>query len=174
MASNLVVAVLGNRNSGKSRTWNSLFRKGRSVKTGPRMRKLFLTDTQYVEVFLVSGSPEERKKYVGDIIGQQKPRIVLCSMQYIPGVRQTIQYFTQNAYGFYMHWLNPGYYDDGPYADDLGLLTLIQATGGTVEVRDGKVDLAPRVREMRDYVFRWASEYGLLRTGTPRDALVPV
>ncbi len=80
MANNLVVAVLGNRNSGKSRTWNSLFRKGRSVKTGPRMRKLFLTDTQYVEVFLVSGSPEERKLYVGDIIGDLKPRIVLCSM----------------------------------------------------------------------------------------------
>jgi hypothetical protein len=62
MNDNLCVAVLGHRNSGKSLTWNTLF--GRRVSTGRRMRRLFLTPTQYVEVFLVSGSSEERHLYV--------------------------------------------------------------------------------------------------------------
>ena len=88
--------------------------------------------------------------------------------------RGTIQYFTQNDYGFYAHWLNPGYSDLGPYSDDLGLLPLIRAAGGIVDIRDGTVDVTLRVREMRDYIFRWASERGLLRTGSPRHALVPV
>ncbi len=164
--------TLGHQKSGKTSTWNSLFRRGRPVKTGPKIRKLFLTATRYVEVFLVSGSAEERKKYVGDIIGEKKPRIVLCSMQYTPGVRKTIHYFLQNDYGFYMHWLNPGYHDDSAYQDHLGLLPLIRAAGGTLELRDGKVDVAQRVQEMRDYIFRWASEHGLLRIGTPRFRLV--
>lgn len=59
MRNNLLVGVLGHRNSGKSRTWNVLF--GSTVKTGTLMRHLFLTETEYVEVFLVSGSPEERE-----------------------------------------------------------------------------------------------------------------
>jgi hypothetical protein len=166
MKNNLVVAVLGNRNSCKSRAWNTLF--CRKVKTGPKMRKLYLNDTQYVEVFLVSGSAEERKLYVGDIIGEKKPRIVLCSMQYISGVRQTIQYFLHHEYAFYMHWLNPGYSDDRAYTDTLGLLPIIRDAGGTVETRDGKVDVTARVQEMRDYIFQWASERSLLRTGSPR------
>jgi hypothetical protein len=170
MKSNLVVAVLGHRNSGKSRTWNSLFNRDPllKVKTGPNMRKLYLTDTQYVEVFLVSGSPEERKLYVGDIIGEKKPRIVLCSMQYISNVTQTIQHFLDNDYCFYVHWLNPGYRDDREYTDTLSLLPIIREAGGMVETRDGKVDVGARVQEMRDHIFQWASERSLLRTGAPR------
>lgn len=91
MRDNLVIAVLGNRNSGKSTTWNELF--GRTVRTGSQMRRLDLTATEYVEVFLVSGSPEERETYVGEIIGTQTPRIVLCSMQYRADVTQTIDFF---------------------------------------------------------------------------------
>ena len=94
-------------------------------------------------------------------------------MQYIPGVRQTIRYFLDNDYAFYAHWLNPGYYDDDAYQDTLGLLPLIRDGGGIVEVRDGTVNVGSRVQEMRDYIFRWASERGLLRVGTPRHALVP-
>jgi len=61
MKNNLVIVIMGNRKSGKSTTWNTLF--GRQVRTGKK--KLYLTNYDYVEVFLVSGSPEEREKYVG-------------------------------------------------------------------------------------------------------------
>jgi hypothetical protein len=172
MKSNLVVAVLGNRNSGKSLTWDTLFRRGRKMKTGPNLRKLFLTDTQYVEVLLVSGSPEERKLYVGDIIGQKTSRIVLCSMQYRSNVTQTIQYFLNHDYPFYVHWLNPGYNDVAAYQDYLHLLPIFTEAGGTVMQRDGKVDVTDRVQEMRALIFQWASERSLLRIGTPRTSLL--
>src|SRR5258706_10298933 len=93
---NLVVAVMGHRNSGKSTTWYELF--GRTVRTGTELKKLYLTNTEYIEVFLVSGSPEERETYVGDIIGTLRPRIVLCSMQYRRDVTTTIDFFFRNKY----------------------------------------------------------------------------
>src|SRR5216683_5668480 len=130
---NLVVGVLGNRNSGKSHTWNTLF--GRRVRTGGRIRRLYVTDTEYVEVFLVSGSAEERQLYVGDIIGSLAPRIVLCSMQYREGVDATIQYFLEHGYLPYVHWLNPGFNDvSGAVSDTLGVVPLIHAAGGSVEL----------------------------------------
>ena len=49
MSKNLLVSVLGNRKSGKSHTWNTLF--GKTVRTGGEVRKLYLSDTEYVEVF---------------------------------------------------------------------------------------------------------------------------
>ena len=64
MSENLLISVLGNRNSGKSYTWNTLFKQ--TVRTGTELRRLYLTDNEYVEVFLVSGSAEERKEYVWD------------------------------------------------------------------------------------------------------------
>jgi hypothetical protein len=56
MTDKLVVAVLGNRNAGKSLTWNELF--GRTVRTGKDLRLLKLNAHEAVEVFLVSSSPE--------------------------------------------------------------------------------------------------------------------
>ena len=67
----LVVTVLGHRNTGKTTTWNTLL--AATVKTGKRERRLYLNSAQYVNVFLVSGSPEERDQYVGDIIKVKKP-----------------------------------------------------------------------------------------------------
>ena len=77
MEDNLVVSVLGNRNSGKSYTWNKLF--GREVRTGKKLKRLYFNENEYVLVFLISGSPEERHKYVGDLITAKQPEIVLCS-----------------------------------------------------------------------------------------------
>jgi hypothetical protein len=163
MNDNLCMAVLGNRNSGKSLTWNTLF--GRRVSTGRRMRRLFLTATQYVEVFLVSGSSEERHLYVGDIIGEMVPRIVLCSMQYHSDVTQTIQYFRQHDYFLYVHWLNPGHRDRATAEDSLDLIPTISGERGLVHVRDGNIDPSARVQEMREYLFEWASSRSLLRIG---------
>ena len=40
----LLVAVLGNRNSGKTYTWNTMF--GRTVKTGKNEHQLFLSEKE--------------------------------------------------------------------------------------------------------------------------------
>lgn len=162
MRHNLVVAVLGNRNSGKSHTWNTVF--GAVVRTGSQMRRLYLTTTQYVEVFLVSGSPEERDRYVGDIVGNNVPRIVLCSMQYRQDVAQTIQYFVQHDYFLFMHWLNPGFSDSQQAPDSLGLIPMILAERSLLGLRDGRANADDRVREMRDFIFGWASSRGLVQT----------
>jgi hypothetical protein len=63
MAKRLFVAVLGLPRSGKSTTWNQLF--GRRVSTGALSRKLRLSASECVEVFLISGSNEERDTYAG-------------------------------------------------------------------------------------------------------------
>src|ERR1051326_8092129 len=69
--SKLAVIVLGNRRSGKSTTWNMLF--GRTVRTGTDLRQLYLQLDLSLSIFLVSGSPEERRLYVGDIIDDVQP-----------------------------------------------------------------------------------------------------
>lgn len=163
MRQNLVVAVLGNRKSGKSHTWNTLF--GAVVRTGSQTRRLKLTSTHDVEVFLVSGSPEERNQYVGEIIGNNTPRIVLCSMQYRQEVAQTIQYFVQYDYFLFVHWINPGFSDAGQVRDSLGLIPTVLAEESLLGLRDGRADANDRVQEMREFIFGWASSRDLVRVG---------
>ena len=57
MNDRLFVSVLGNRNSGKSTTWNRVFcplHEDKSVKIGQYERKLYLNPAEWVEVFLIS------------------------------------------------------------------------------------------------------------------------
>jgi len=159
---NLVISVLGNRNSGKSTTWNNLFE--RKVRTGSEVRRLYLREREYVEVFLVSGSPEERETYVGKIIGEQRPRIVLCSMQYRPDVTQTIQFFSDNNYFIYCHWLNPGYYDtsENPAPDTIELMKHLLSLDSIIGIRNGKVAVTSRINEIRDFIYGWASSRNLI------------
>lgn len=157
-----VVAVLGHRNSGKSLTWTTLF--GQTVRTGNRLRRLRLAAHEFIDVFLVSGSPEERETYVGEIVGEQNPRIVLCSMQYREDVTDTIDYFIANGYGIYSHWLNPGCSDQAARRDDLGIVTYLLDRGAVVAIRDGRVSPATRVQELADFLYGWAKSRGLLRT----------
>jgi hypothetical protein len=163
MRNNLVIGLLGHRNSGKSTTWYELFEE--RVRTGVNIRRLYLTQTEYVEVFLVSGSPEERETYVGNIIGQQRPRIVLCSMQYISNVTETIDFF-ENDYFLYIQWLNPGHHDqnDIAHSDYLGIANKILALDATLSVRDGKVNPRDRVQEITDFLYGWAASKNLLLT----------
>jgi len=162
MADRLIVGVLGNRNAGKSLTWNTLF--GRTVKTGRDERRLWLSETEWVTVFLVSGSPEERQQYVGDIITAQAPRIVLCSLQYRSDVTETIDYFAERDYQFYIHWLNPGFRDGRQYPDSLELLPDLLQHESLVGIRSGRVDPAERVAELRDLIFGWANSRGLVHS----------
>jgi hypothetical protein len=162
MNDKVVIAILGNRNSGKSRTWNTLF--GRTVRTGNRIRRLYLTNSKYVKVFLVSGSPEERNTYVGRLIGKRAPRIALCSMQYRGDATRTIDYFLQHQYSIFIHWLNPGYSDPARQTDSLALISYLLDHGATVAIRNGTVDPSCRVQEFRDFLYGWAKSRRLLRT----------
>jgi hypothetical protein len=158
----IVVSVLGNRKSGKSTTWNTLF--GQTVRTSHLIRRLHLTESASVEVFLVSGSPEERRTYVGQIIGDQSPRIVLCSMQYRVEVSETIDYFVQHEYSIYTQWLSPGFSDVTKQPDSLALIPYLLDRGAVVSMRDGRVNPQPRVQELKDFIYGWARSRGLLQT----------
>ena len=164
MKNNLVIGLLGHRNSGKSTTWNELF--GDRVRTGVNVRRLYLTATEYIEVFLVSGSPEERETYVGNIIGEQRPRIILCSMQYVSNVTTTLDFFVDNDYFLNIQWLNPGHHDqnDIAHSDYLGLANRILSLDETLSIRNGKENPRDRIQEIRDYLYGWAASRNLLRT----------
>lgn len=159
MADRLFVGVLGHRNAGKSKTWNTLF--GRTVRTGPNARTLALYGGECAEVFLVSGSHEERGLYAGDIIGQQDCRIVLCSMQYVEEVRQTLDYVVGAGFDMHVHWLNPGWADSGETYDRLGLGPWLLGHGATLALRSGKADPIPRTEELRQAIYGWAKARSL-------------
>lgn len=153
---NLVVSILGHRDSGKSTTWNNLFE--RTVRTGTDVRRLYLRPNEYIEVFLVSGSPEERETYVGEIIGSHRPRIVLCSMQYRQDVTTTIDFFIENEYSIYCQWLNPGYCDpfDIQMFDGLGLMNYLLSHNSTVTIQNGKETANRRVQMIKEFIYGWA------------------
>lgn len=153
--SKLAVIVLGHRNSGKSTTWNTLF--GRTVRTGTEIRELELTSELTIPVFVVSGSPEERQVYVGDIINDVNPRIVLCSLQYTEGGRGSIQFFIDNGYQMYVQWLNPGHSDNAVLPDAIGFLPFLLYNEAVVSIRDGQREADQRVREIREYLIGWTS-----------------
>ncbi len=155
----LLVAVLGNRNAGKSHTWNTLF--GSTVRTGKEQRPIEVTKSVYVDVFLVSGSPEERQLYVGDIIADKNARIVLCSVQYAAEAHRTLDYFISNGFSLCIQHLNPGYNDPSWYPDHLDLLAYILRQQSVVAVRDGKGDAKPRVQELREFIHGWAESRAL-------------
>ena len=160
MQERLLVGVLGHRDSGKSRTWDTLF--GARVKTGKKARKLELRPGESVEVFLISGSPEERQLYVGDILSVDDCRIVLCSMQYTPDVRDTLNYFLDKDFSLYIQWLNPGFRDTETVQDNLGLRDEILSAQSTFSVRDGSIDPESRVSEIREFIYGWAIFHNLI------------
>jgi hypothetical protein len=162
VADRLFVGVLGHRNSGKSRTWNELF--GATVHTGKLPRMLELRPGECVEVFLISGSNEERNQYAGDVLGGQNARIVLCSMQYIDSVVDTIRYVEDQGFRIYVQWLNPGFSDPAQqYSDYLGIANrLLFNSKATLGVRSGKDDPASRVREIKEFIYGWAKFRNLI------------
>ena len=159
MTERLFVGVLGNRNAGKSETWNNLF--GATVRTGKYPRTLSLYAGECVEVFLISGSPEERDLYAGDILADQTCQIVLCSMQYIEAVRRTLDYAVEDNFDLFVQWINPGYSDAGETYDRLGLMPWLLGHKATVAIRDGKLPIVPRVEELRQFIYGWAKSRGL-------------
>ena len=156
----LLVGVLGNRNSGKSHTWNLLF--NRTVRRGRHPRELLLLPKECVEVFLVSGSFEERGEYAGEILENQNSRIVLCSMQYTEEVKTTLDYFVSNDFFLYIQWLNPGFGDSYIGTDQLNIVEEILSFPSLVSIRDAQIDATTRVQEIREYIYGWAKYRNLI------------
>lgn len=165
MSNHLLVAILGNRDSGKSKTWNYLF--DGNVRTGKLERQLYLNLAQTVNVFLINGSPEEREIKVDEIISVVQPHIVLCSTQYREDVTSTFDYFFNKNYEVYVQWLNPGYDDEKQYEDNLGLINYLLLKGATIQIRDGQIDPTSRVKEIRQFILGWAKYRNLINTEYP-------
>jgi hypothetical protein len=123
--------------------------------------KLELRRGEFVDVFLISGSPEERKKYAGKILAGQHCRIVLCAIQYTPSVQKTLKYVFDKGFWIYAQWLNPGYNDPGETFDRLGLVNRILANYGVVSIRSGK-EVKNRAQEIREFIYGWAAFRGLI------------
>jgi hypothetical protein len=161
MPENLLIAVMGHQNSGKSTTWNDLF--GDTVKTGKWCRMLWLNDNESVEVFLISGSPQERQLDVEAILDGKRPRIVLYSLQYVDGVWATYDFFFRNDYSAFVQWLNPGYSDGAAYPDDLELIPRLLGQTTLLSMRDGTAPTETRVQELRECIAGWARPRGLIQ-----------
>jgi hypothetical protein len=115
-----------------------------------------------VEVFLISGSNEERGLYAGDVLKNNKARIVLCSMQYVEDVGATLGYIFEQDFWVHIQWLNPGRNDRIEYPDYLGLGNRLLFSGANIAVRSGRDNANSRVRELREFIYGWASSRGLI------------
>ena len=166
MADRLLIAVLGNRNSGKSTTWYRLFGTN-DLRTGINLRPLNLNSAQWVEVFLINGSPQEREIEIDDLLPEEFPQIVLCSTQYHEMVTKTFDHFFNNGYEVIVQWLNPGRNDAEAYQDNLEIREYLLNSGVTLQVRDGQVDPASRVKEIRQFILGWATHRDLVCTKFP-------
>lgn len=161
MADKIVVAVLGNQKSGKSSTWNTLF--GRVVRSSKHERRLWFNKYEWVNVFIVSASAEEKGIGIDKIIPKEIPKIVLCSMQYTKDVRKTIEFFHNKGYEFYVQWLNPGRNDNRKQSDDENIfqhLLHLEAVSSIVNAQHDDVQL--RVNAINHYVYGWAKSRGLV------------
>lgn len=149
MADKLLVAVLGNRNSDKNKTWNTLFET--TVKTGKQLRHLYLNEAQWVDsIFLASGSSEERGLPIEDIMPKgSSPTIVLCSVQYRRGMESTFDYSLNHGYDLFVQWLNPGYSDESVYVDSLNAVDWLLSKEAVIAERNGRSEIDVRVEELR-------------------------
>lgn len=163
MKNKLAVTVLGHRDSGKSSTWNELF--GGTVKTGTNIRRLELRPGEFVDVFLVSGSAEERNIFIGDLLQGQTPTIVLCSTQYREDVQRTFNFLLEHEYQLYCQWLNPGYRESNDAGfDHLGMSSWLLGKEAILSMRNGKLPVRNRVQEIREYIYGWANYRNLIYT----------
>lgn len=177
MTERLLVGVVGHSNAGKSSTWKDLFDANVITSYHGNQRPLFLSKNQkeWVNVFLINGSPGERGEDVkkilnpNGIINFENPRIVLCSMQYPDdAVGATIQHFVEQKYDLFIHWLNPGYEDPKKYNDDSGFIPyILKQNNSLLGIRDGRVDRTSRVNEIQSFIRGWASTRGLLNADQP-------
>ena len=77
-------------------------------------------------------------------------------MQYRNDVRETFDYFLDRGFCLYIQWLNPGYSDPDTVQDYLELKDEILSAQSTFSIRNGTIDPAPRVDDIKDFIYGWA------------------
>ncbi|MES2557208.1 MAG: hypothetical protein V4604_13715 [Bacteroidota bacterium] len=165
----LAICIIGYPNSGKSKTWYSLF--GQTVKRGKYERELQIFEDEensiasYVDVFLINGSPQESGCPIDDMIPLPLPKIILCSLQYAEGPEYvedlfgSIRWFEDNGYKIFAIWLNPGWADPYTYFDEIGLINRIhKQEGNLLTRRDANKESDIRAQEIREFLFGWAEK----------------
>ena len=161
----LAILVLGEAKSGKSSVWNTLF--GRTVKTGKFARPLkmgagikgnalLVNGYPTVDIFLISGSPEETGKPIQNTLANVQADVVLCSVQYIAHARITIDYFINGGFDVKVMWLNPGMSDSRTYFDYAGLGQYVLAAGAELSLESGS-NCSVIAEEIREKIFGWVS-----------------
>ncbi|MEK5175520.1 hypothetical protein NST63_20190 [Heyndrickxia sp. FSL W8-0496] len=164
MTNKLAIIVLGNRNAGKSETWKRLFNQV-NIRTSSKKRKLYLNKIEYVDVFLINGSPEERGLEVDEII-KVETDILLCSVQYNKHGLKTIKKLYNCGFQIYIQWLNPGFADRNEYNDYLYILEELKALKNLeTHKRSGKKEeVINRVSDIHSYIYNMAQKNNLLKT----------
>jgi len=168
----LAICVVGYPDSGKSETWYSLF--GTKVKRGKYERELCVFEDptsskkEYANVFLINGSPQESGEIINDMIPITHPQIILCSLQYIEGkayaegLFDSVKWLENSGYDLFVLWLNPGYNNDFPYLDNLGLFSRIQKNDNNlIGRRNGNHNPENRAEEIRNFIYGWSKPRGL-------------
>ncbi len=159
MSDHLVIGVLGLRSSGKSYTWDTLF--GRKVRRG--YHRLKLRRDEFVDTYLIAGSPEERNEKIKELLRGRKERVILCSVQYVFEAQETFNYFVRHDFTIYFQWLNPAHGRERLKAfDTLGFCNRILSEGtSTLAIRSG-FHARSRVQEIREVIYGWARYRNLI------------
>jgi hypothetical protein len=162
---NLAVVALGNKNAGKSNTWYKIFNQ-ENMRTIPRLRQLYFNDNEYVHVFLLNGSMDERKREIDEELIECD--ILLCSVQYTEKGKKTIEYLHEQGYQLLVYWLNPGCEDNQQYTDYLSIIQMINSyPNSTVkQYKAIKDDWDTKVRseEIIQYIYDWATKVGIIKS----------
>lgn len=163
----LAVIALGKRNAGKSNTWYELL--GRVIRTGYKKIvinkkdiEVFVRNSSFEEsgdeisknVFVRNASFEEAGDEVEDFFDMDVlPGIIFCSVQYTEKGIRTIEWFKNNGYYLYIHWLNPGYFDNNEYSDHLEFETKFNKYG-EFKRQSGK-EKKNRIYGIRTFLYSW-------------------
>ena len=175
MKNRLAVIALGHSDSGKSYTWNSLFRMPPHQYMRSGHHRLELRPRQFVDVLLIVRAPQEygENAFWNMLKGSNCP-IVLLSIRYNPpqswnpdyDIETVLDYLNVNNFQLYVQWLNPGKKSPKttPDKDSRGIGDKVRRSGGEFHVRDGKKNADPRVQEIRDFIYEWALARDLIVT----------
>ncbi len=162
MADKLLIGILGKRGAGKSFTWNSAFKH--PVRTGKHLRKYYVSENEYVNVFLISGSPTERKMPVAELLPSELPDIVFSSFEFTSNLRETLGFFIKNGYKIDMAWLNPGYGDKtvSKLFYTFGITNYMLKNGIHLNIRNGNENIDNRIKDLNEVVYGWAKFRNLI------------
>jgi ABC-type dipeptide/oligopeptide/nickel transport system ATPase component len=167
----LFVAILGKGDSGKSITWEALFR----VKHRTGRRILHLSKYIQTEVYLFNSSPQERPWTKDEFIHEFKKRciddeanIVLCSLQShltphmrdknIIDAKEVLEIARKNRYDIFIQWLNPGFKSGVDTTKDvekkiIDLMSINSVIGATKEDAGNKPEI--RAEKLRSVILGW-------------------